>query len=322
MDVNGDKPALARLERVDLRTYWSSEPYEFTPWLARPENLAVLGETIGISLEANAEEKFVGPYRADILCQDTLTGHFVVIENQLERTDHIHLGQLLTYAAGLECVTMIWVAARFTDEHRAALDWLNRTSSGGINFFGLEIELWRIGGSAPAPRFNIASQPNGWQQRVSRAAATDKELSPTAQHQMEFWSAFREYMLERTSPIRIGQPMFPSEMAVALGRTNFTLVILTNNDSVRLKLVLGGPDSKPHFHLLQRDAAALEARLGQLEWLENPGRIESHVMQRLSIGPNQHDDIFRELAERVELWVAELKPRLRALNASDFVANP
>ncbi len=126
---------LGRLEKVDLRNIWLSEATHFTPWLAREENLAVLSETIGIDLELEAQEKAVGPFRADILCKNINSGNRVLIENQLERTDHVHLGQLLTYASGLEAATIVWVAARFTEEHRAALDWLNRITGEDFHFF-------------------------------------------------------------------------------------------------------------------------------------------------------------------------------------------
>lgn len=113
---------LGRLEKVELREVWKTEASDFTPWLAQEQNIELLGETIGIDLEVEAQEKNVGPFRADILCKDTLTDNWVLIENQLERTDHTHLGQLLTYAAGLNAVTIVWIAERFTDEHRATLD--------------------------------------------------------------------------------------------------------------------------------------------------------------------------------------------------------
>ena len=132
---------LGRLEPVELRDIWRSEAAGFTPWLARPENLSVLGETLGIDLELEAQERSVGPFRADILCKDIATDSWVLVENQLERTDHSHLGQLLTYASGLEAVTIVWVAAQITDEHRSTLDWLNRITDARFRFFGLEVEL-------------------------------------------------------------------------------------------------------------------------------------------------------------------------------------
>ena len=137
---------LGRLERVELRDIWLSEASDFTPWLARKENLEILGQTLGmIDLELEAQERPVGPFRADILCKDIETNRWVLIENQLERTDHNHLGQLLTYASGLEAVTIVWIAARFTEEHRSTLDWLNRITDESFRFFGLEVEHWRIG---------------------------------------------------------------------------------------------------------------------------------------------------------------------------------
>ena len=153
---------LGRLRKVELRSVWQSEASHFTPWLAQEENLQLLGEAIGLELELEAQEKDVGPFRADILCRDMATDEWVLIENQLERTDHTHLGQLLTYAAGLQAVTIVWIAPRFADEHRAALDWLNERTDDTINLFGLEVELWRIGDSQVAPKLNIISQPNSW----------------------------------------------------------------------------------------------------------------------------------------------------------------
>ena len=161
---------LGRLERVDLGTIWADEAQNFTPWLAKEANLAILGETIGVELELEAQERNVGPFRADILCKDTADGSWVLIENQLRRTDHVHLGQLLTYAAGLHAVTIVWVAAQFTEEHRATLDWLNDITGDEFRFFGLEIELWRIGSSPPAPKFNVIAKPNDWTQSIGEAA--------------------------------------------------------------------------------------------------------------------------------------------------------
>ena len=143
---------LGRLHRVDLRDIWATEAQDFTPWLAQEENLKVLADTLNMELELEAQEKNVGPFRADILCKNTDDDSWVLIENQMGRTDTIHLGQLLTYAAGLQAVTIVWVAANFTEEHRAALDWLNDITDENFRFFGLEVELWRIGESPAAPK--------------------------------------------------------------------------------------------------------------------------------------------------------------------------
>ena len=160
---------LGRLERVELREAWQSEPADFTPWLAEEQNLKLLGETLGMSLQLEAVEKNVGPFSADILCKEPQTEQWVLIENQLEQTDHTHLGQIITYSAGLNAVSVIWIAAKFVEEHRAALDWLNEITTEATNFFGVEVELWRIGDSPFAPKFNLVSKPNAWSKQIAKA---------------------------------------------------------------------------------------------------------------------------------------------------------
>ncbi len=171
--------SLSKLEKVDLRNVWLSEPQDFTPWLAQKENLLLLSNALSLDLQMEAVEKNVGPFRADILCRDGNSDRRVLIENQLEESDHRHLGQILTYAAGLDARLIIWVVKKFTDEHRAAVDWLNSMSkTGEIHFFGVEIELWRIENSNPAPKFNVIVQPNEWKDQVLEAAQSFMERRP------------------------------------------------------------------------------------------------------------------------------------------------
>lgn len=150
-----DRATIRPLGACRLARHLGQRATSFTLWLARPENLTVLGEALNIELELEAQERAVGPFRADILCKDIGTDRWVLIENQLERTDHTHLGQLLTYASGLDAVTIVWIAARFTEEHRSTLDWLNKITNESFRFFGLEVELWKIGNSPAAPRSSM-----------------------------------------------------------------------------------------------------------------------------------------------------------------------
>lgn len=159
-----EKPELGSLELIPLREYWEHEAHQFTPWLA--DNIDQLGEALGLNLEVEGTEVRVGPYRADIFAHATDENTPVLIENQLGATDNHHLGQLMMYAAGHDAATIVWIAGDFIDQHRAALDWLNRVTVKGINFFGVRIELWRIGDSAPAPKFHIVSKPNEWSKRM------------------------------------------------------------------------------------------------------------------------------------------------------------
>ncbi len=215
---------LGRLQRVDLRDIWSTEAQDFTPWLAREENLAILGETLQVELEPEAQEKSVGPFRADILCRNADGGTWVLIENQLERTDHVHLGQLLTYAAGLNAVTICWIAASFTEEHRATLDWLNEITDERFQFFGLEVELWRIGSSDPAPKFNVVSKPNDWSRSVTEMARRGGgEVSPLKRQQYAFWTQLMKRLEADAGPVRPKKPQAAGWMQFAIGRSDFWL---------------------------------------------------------------------------------------------------
>ncbi len=283
-----DSRTLGRLEKVDLREAWATESSDFTPWLAREENLKLLGEAIGIEqLELESQEKEVGPFRADILCKDTTNDNWVLIENQLERTDHSHLGQLITYAAGLNAVTIVWIAARFTEEHRAALDWLNEQTDEKINLFGLEIELWRIGNSPVAPKFNIISQPNDWSRSVQQAAAANGEVSAHKQLQLRFWTAFRAYMEEQGSFVRCQKPLPQHWTNHAIGRSGVHLasVVSTWNSEtnakgaeIRAELYIDGPNAKADYAALEPQKESIEKALGfPLVW-HNP---ENKAMCRL-----------------------------------------
>ncbi|MBI2857118.1 MAG: DUF4268 domain-containing protein [Chloroflexi bacterium] len=278
---------LGRLEKVGLREAWSSESSDFTPWLAQEDNLRLLGEAIGMELELESQEREVGPFRADILCKEVTTDNWVLVENQLARTDHTHLGQLLTYAAGLNAVTIVWIAERFTEEHRATLDWLNERTDDTVNLFGLEIELWRIGDSPIAPKFSIISQPNDWARTVQQAAAGSGELSAHKQLQLRFWTAFKQHMEVRTSPVRCQKPLPQHWTNHALGRSGVhltSIVSLWNSvtnakgPEIRAELYLDGPNAKQEFAALQKQKGAVEEALGfTLTW-HNP---ENKAMCRL-----------------------------------------
>lgn len=302
---------LGRLEPVDLRQVWTSEATQFTPWLARAENLSVLSETLGIDLELEAQERPVGPFRADILCKDVTTDRWVLIENQLERTDHTHLGQLLTYASGLEAVTIVWIAARFTEEHRSTLDWLNRITDESFRFFGLEVELWRIGNSPAAPKFNIVSKPNDWSQSVAQAARAidDAELSETRQMQLAYWAALDRVIVAVGGPVKGGRkPQPQSWMPYAIGKAGFMLnaVMVRPREKIRVELYITGTKAKTYFQLLRPYREVVEQELGySLEWDERPDGQDTRVSISLDEAdpddeddwPRQHEWLARHLNE-------------------------
>lgn len=272
-----------RLERVDLRNGWVSEAGEFTPWLAQSENLEILSEAVGIDLELEAQERNVGPFRADILCKDVSTAHWVLIENQLERTDHSHLGQLLTYAAGLQAVTIVWIAARFTEQHRATLDWLNEITDERFNFFGLEIELWRIGDSLSAPKFSVVSQPNEWSRDVSAAARSieTEALSETKAVQLSFWGALRARLESQIPGLKFRKPLPQHWYDFSMGRAGYWLSLTLNSQEGRAGVEFNMNNSKQvkrNFDALLEQRDRLESAFGQqLHWMPLPERKSSRV---------------------------------------------
>lgn len=318
---------LGRLNRVDLREAWANEAGDFTPWLAQEENIALLGDTIGIELEVEAQEKSVGPFRADILCKDTATNNWVLVENQLERTDHTHLGQLMTYASGLSAVTIVWVAQRFTDEHRAVLDWLNEITDEDFNFFGLEIELWRIGSSPLAPKFNVVSQPNDWTRSVARSAraAAEGELSDTKQLQLGYWVELRKLMESRGGQVRPTKPRAQHWYTFSIGRTDFRLNAIANARDRRIgvEIITDGGDAKPHYHLLHAQKDAIEAEIGEpLKWMEMPDKRQSRIILRSTerdpnirdAWPEQHEWMWKNL----EAFYQAFHHRVKELDASNY----
>jgi len=323
--------SLGRLERVELRDIWTSESAGFTPWLARPENLAVLGGALGMDLELEAQEHAVGPFRADILCKDVGADHWVLIENQLEKTDHSHLGQLLTYAAGLEAVTIIWIAARFTEEHRATLDWLNRITDESVRFFGLEVELWRIGTSLAAPNFKIVSKPNDWSHAVSNAARAidDQELTGLKAMQKTYWERLNGILdLIRGSVRGNRTPRASHAMPFPVGRSRFHLagVMLRQRDQVRAELYIKSSNAKAFFHLLRAQKPDIERELGYaLEWEELPERQECRIAVYLAADPDDVSDWPRQhqwLAERLNELHKTFSPRVAVLDAETWQPPP
>ena len=322
-------PPLGRLEQVSLRSTWPDEARNFTPWLALPENLQLLGESLGMVLELDAAEVPVGPFSADLVCRDTADGSWVVIENQIEKTDHIHLGQILTYAAGVGAQTVVWVASKFTDEHRAALDWLNEHTTEKFSFFGLEIELWRIGSSTPAPKFNIISKPNDWAKAVrqqSAAAGGDAAASEYKRLQFEFWTEFKPWF-EARSKMRTQAPRTQHWLTVTLGRTGFHLgAILSAWNSVtnswgvpelRVELCFSSPQAKEQFARLKERAEEFQEKIDlPLVWhnLENVKSCKISVRRDLDFQLRENwPEAFKWLGRYLERFEEVFGPAVRAL---------
>jgi len=315
---------LGRLEKRELRSIWTNESGDFTPWLAEAENLKLLGETIGIDLELEAQEKEVGPFRADLLCKDTANDNWVLVENQLTKTDHSHLGQILTYAAGLEAVTIVWIAESFTEEHRATLDWLNERTDEKINLFGLEIELWCIGDSPIAPKFNVISKPNEWSRTIQKAAGGD--ISEHKRTQLQFWTAFKAYM-DVNSKIRCQKPGPQHWMNHSIGKSGFHMSSIasmwssetnSNDPEIRVELTLDGKNAKQEYAFLEKKKSEIEEAIGfPLKWHNPEDKNSCRIYTRTSadfrnnqLWPQQHEWLRKNL----ELFYKVFAPIIKNMN--------
>ena len=311
------------LERVELRKRWKTENRDFTPWLAKEKNLSLLAETLNLDLELEDREVSVGEFQADILCRNTLDNSWVVIENQLEKTDHEHLGKLLTYAAGLDAATVVWIAKEFRDEHRAALDRQNEITDERLRYFGVEIELWQIGKSSPAPKFNIVSKPNDWRRNV--LYATSGDLTETQLQQIQYWTELSERMSEADCGIGPLNPVPKPYVFLAIGKGGIRLRVSISKQKKRLSVWLDMFDEKAtaHFNLLVQDRAEIDQEFGaSLEWNELPGKKSCQVsLHKDDTDPTAKEDWPNQhawLAEKLELFNNVFRYRVRNLNADDW----
>lgn len=275
------KTPLGKLERIPLRNAWAHEAGEFTPWLAQAENLTLLAESLGLGeLELVGTEHPVGDFKVDILCTDD--GGKVIIENQLEKTDHSHLGQILTYAAGVGARKVIWLAESFRTEHVAALEFLNQHTTDELDLFAAEIELWRIGDSLMAPSFNVVVKPNDWAktgQQNAKAAAT---TTPTKQRQLKFWTGWQAWLQAKGSALRPQKPLPQHWTNIALGRSGISLsaTVHSRESRVGMEVYIDHPNSKAIFKQLQVHQAAIDTALGaKLEWMELPDGHACRILQ-------------------------------------------
>ena len=280
-------PELGQLVSVDVRSVWAREDVHFTPWLAKPDNLALLSRILQLGpLVVEGTEVAVGSFLLDILAKDA-GGGYVIIENQFGPTDHTHLGQIMTYLAGQEgAATVVWIAERFREEHRAVVDWLNANTPETSNFFAAELEVLRIGTSPPAPWFNVVAKPNKWSRGVKQATqtASDAPTNPGQIFNIEYWNAFTDYLADRGSSFRF---KLPNKQRYAYAAVSPSLLVTnawikpdggSNNSGLQVDLWIGGKDPKGVFKKLLEERAALETSVGEtLQWEERPDTKGSRI---------------------------------------------
>jgi hypothetical protein len=288
---------LARLEQVDPLHVWALEEQDFTPWLLA--NGDALAAALEIDLELLEREHRVGPFELDLLGHDLTHDAPLIVENQLTPTDHGHLGQLLTYAGGTDAATIVWIAREFREQHRQALDWLNERTDERTRFFGVELQVVRIGDSQPAPLLKVVSAPNDWQKYARKAGSSAAGQTPRQMMYAQFWSR----LLERIAADRprwtnrksldghtqnwvdFPSPFRPSYYAMSFaqgGRLRHELYIDEGTSEATSAL----------FERLYEDREAIEGRYGApLNWEPLPGKRASRIADYTDgevMNENQH----------------------------------
>ncbi len=260
-------PEFDNIEKVDPRSIWSHEAHDFTPWLA--ENIDRLGEAIGIDLELVTREAEVGGFSLDILAKDLGRNSNVIIENQLASTDHDHLGKLLTYASGYDADVILWVATEIREEHRQALDWLNQRTDAKTDFFGVTIEIIKIGNSKPALQFKVAVSPNEWQKNRKKESST--QVSERSELYRTYFQELIDELREKHkfTSARKGQPQ--NWYSFSSGRRSFNYShSFANKGNVRVEIYIDSgdlEDNKIRFDQLLGNREAIEFELGEtLTW--------------------------------------------------------
>jgi hypothetical protein len=313
------KKPLSKLERVPLHEAWKHEASDFTPWLAEIENLNTLADALGLSeLALVGTEYWVGDFKLDILCTDG--EEKVIIENQLEETDHKHLGQIITYAAGVGAKKVIWIAKSFRPEYAAALQFLNDNTTEDLSFFGVEVGLCRIEDSPLAPVFDIVVKPDEWVRIGREQARAAASMTPTKQLQLEFWNALVKRLSEKAPQIKTENPRPRSWLNINIGKTGFGLNPTVNSKEKHLgvELYISGPKAKGYFAKLSEQKKEIENKLGfELDWQQLPESIASRIASWYSEASiedeNRWDEYLDWLTQRLVKMYEVFPPIVKAL---------
>lgn len=280
---------LGKLEEMDeLRSVWPHEALDFTPWLAQEDNLTILSDAIGIDITVDETESSVGSFSVDILASETGTDRKIIIENQLEDTNHDHLGKLITYASGKSANIIVWVVKHAREEHKAAIEWLNNHTDEGIGFFLCEIKLYHIGNSEPAVKFDVIERPNDWA-KITRAEFPNE----TQQQKYDYWVAFLDYAFQKEQFAKNFRKRNPSKdhwMNFSIGSSAYCIAVSQIQTRNELDVELHINEDKDLFHHLYNNKDEIEMDAGlSFDWRELPERKASRIVITKSVDFNNDE---------------------------------
>lgn len=272
-------PTLSRILKVNPRNIWRHEALDFTRWLAEEENISLLCDELQINIENVKTEAGAGRYSVDIVADEIESNRKVIIENQLEATDHKHLGQILTYASSFDASLIIWIVTDYTEEHRQAIDWFNRNMTDHISFFLVQIEIYQIGDSLPAPKFNIICEPNDWGKTIKKSEGGDK-VSELKLLQQEFWEAVREYTNHHPVKLNYGRTPRPQHWYnISFGTSRCHLALTVNSQKGYVGCEVYIRNDQELYEIFKRNRDEIETAIGaQLDWMDLPDATASRVI--------------------------------------------
>ena len=314
-DKGGNSMKIGKLKEVNIRELWAHEQYDFSAWLAKEENIELLNEKIGLTLVDINTEAYVGSYRCDIVAVDETTGIRVIIENQLENSNHDHLGKIITYASGLDAKVIVWIVKEARDEHRSAIEWLNNNTVQDINFFLIELHAYQIGNSDYAPMFQIVEQPNDFIKEQKGKKSTDT-MNKSQAERLEFWTQFNDHVINRGKPFPIRKAGTAHWYDVSIGTSEAKISIaLVNKDSF-ISVELYIYDNKALFDKLYEEREDIHKKLGfDLNWyrLENSkaSRIQSKIDGLNFDDHSNYDALIEEAIDKVLIMREVFKNRLK-----------
>ena len=306
---------LGKLIEVPLREIWSHEQYDFSKWLAKEENLSLLGEQLGLSLVEPETEGFVGSYRYDILCKDEMSGQIVLIENQLEPTNHDHLGKIITYASGLNASVVVWIVETAKEEHANAIEWLNSHIDSSVSFFLIEIHAMKIGDSDPAPMFKIIEQPNDFLVQTKKMTSDSEKDGLRKANRLNFWTRFNEVLVNRGKPFNLRKPSTDHwyEFSIGSSKCHLALDLVNKDGFIRVSMWI--PDSKEQYYEFENHKEEIEKTVGlELSWEPLDGKKASRIACRIEgldfDNQENYDSLMNEAIDKLILFRKAFKPYL------------
>ena len=296
---------LVKLGIAEIRKIWPNEERELSPWIA--DNVDALNDTLELQIEIEGREEWVHNFRLDLIGTDNLTQMPVIIENQFGSSDHDHLGKLITYSAVKEAGIMIWIANEIRIAHKTAIEWLNTISPQEMTFYGIELEVFQIDGSLPAPNFRLVAGPP-----PSKRPQPPGEISPRYRKYQEFFDNLRTKILSIEPNFTRAKALPQSWWSLGIGRSGFSVSSAFTIDSkfkVEIYIDTGEKEANKHaFSELKENSVPIHEKVGEeLIWdsMDDRRGCRIYIAKDANI-----DDDEQKLSEIIE-WAASLVIRFR-----------